>query len=441
MKIHKQTGWGRTNSSTLPCFDYDEFNFDLKNSTKSGLPVGLGRSYGDSSISSNGIYFKSGKRKKIEINTAEMYGICSADVTIGELERAAIKNGLFPLTVPGTEFVTIGGAIASNIHGKSHHLTGAFAGSVIEMDLLTSDGKTRKLKPEGGDSKYFWATLGGMGLTGIITEAKIKLNKIETSYVVVEEKRGENLDQLLDQIKLFNNKFFYTVAWIDLSGDFRGRGIVSGGNHAKIIDLPNRKQKKPFKITQPGKLFIPDIFPSRLINKITVQIFNFFWFKKPQKNGIQDIRKFLHPLDSVGKWNRIYGKKGLIQFQFQVPFGEENFLRKILSIMKDNNLASFLTVLKSFGKADSSLLGFPELGWTLAIDLPAHRIDVYPIFKRLMQDLLEIDGKIYLTKDTLLDKEIFEKMYKNKENWLSIKHELDETNYWQSDQGKRLGLC
>lgn len=440
MNIHKQIGWGRTNSSTLPCFESDEFNLDLKNSNKSGLAIGLGRSYGDSSINSTGVYFKV-NAEKLQINKVEMYATCSAGVTIGELERAAIKNGLFPPTVPGTEFVTIGGAIASNIHGKSHHLAGAFAASVTEIDLLTSDGKLMKLTPEGNTAKYFWATLGGMGLTGIITEAKIKLNKIETSYVMVEEKRADNLDEVLNQIRIFDSKFLYTVAWIDLSGDFRGRGIVSGGNHAKIIELPQTKQKKPFKITRPRKFSIPDFFPSWILNRHTIKIFNYFWFKKPLKNGLQDIRKFLHPLDSVGNWNRIYGKKGLTQFQFQIPIGEEEFLRKALTVMKKNNLASFLSVLKRFGQPDKSLLGFPDAGWTLAIDIPAHRVDVYSEFRKLMQDLIEIKGKIYLAKDTLLDKETFEKMYKNKQNWLSIKHEIDETNYWQSNQGKRLGLC
>jgi decaprenylphospho-beta-D-ribofuranose 2-oxidase len=237
MRKHNQVGWGKTHSSTSLCYTSREFNEELRSKTKSGLPIGLGRSYGDSSINSKGIYFEVDSNKKIEINEKEMYVTCSADVSIGELERAAIKNGFFPPTVPGTEYVSIGGAIASNIHGKSHHTSGSFGDSVIEIDLLTSNNETLKLTPFGVNSKYFWATIGGMGLTGIIIQAKIKLNKIQSSYVIVEEKRARNLVELLDLVKSFDKKYLYTVAWIDLSGNYSGRGIVSGGNHAKISNL------------------------------------------------------------------------------------------------------------------------------------------------------------------------------------------------------------
>ena len=441
MRKHNQVGWGKTHSSTSLCYTSQEFNEELRSKTKSGLPIGLGRSYGDSSINSQGIYLEVDSGKKIEINAKEMYATCSADVSIGELERAAIKSGFFPPTVPGTEYVSIGGAIASNIHGKSHHTSGSFGDSVIEIDLITSNNETLKLTPNSVNSKYFWATVGGMGLTGIIIQAKIKLNKIESAYVVVEEKRAKNLEELLDLIKSFDKKYLYTVAWIDLSGNYSGRGIVSGGNHAKITDLNLKVRKNPLIIRSPRKFMIPNLFPTWFINSFTVKIFNYLWFKKPLQNGQQHIRKFLHPLDSARKWNNIYGRSGLIQFQFQVPFGEEEFLRKVLNILRENKVASFLGVLKSFGHGDQSLLGFPQPGWTLAVDYPANRTDLLPKIKTLMQEIAKINGRVYLTKDAILEKEEFNEMYKTHQEWVKIKSEIDPFKYWRSDQGVRLGLC
>jgi len=441
MRKHNQKGWGKTHSSTSLCYTSQEFNEKLRSKTKSGLPIGLGRSYGDSSINSQGVYFEVDSSKKIEINEEEMYATCSAEVSIGELERAAIKRGFFPPAVPGTEFVSIGGAIASNIHGKSHHISGSFGASVIELDLFTSNNETLKLTPSGVNSKYFWATIGGMGLTGIITQAKIKLNRIESSYVVVEEKRAKNLEQLLDLVKDFDKKYLYTVAWIDLSGSYSGRGIVSGGNHAKISDLNLKLRKEPLLIKNPGKFMIPDLFPTWFINSFTVKIFNYCWFKKPLQNGQQHIRKFLHPLDSARKWNNIYGKSGLIQFQFQIPYGEEKFLRKVLNMLQENKVASFLGVLKSFGHGDQSFLGFPQPGWTLAVDFPAKRTDLWPKIKTLMQEIAKINGRVYLTKDSILEEQEFNEMYKKNKEWIRIKSEIDPFKYWRSDQGARLGLC
>lgn len=441
MKSHHQVGWGKIHSSTSFIYTPHEFNVELREQTESGLPVGLGRSYGDCSINSQGVYFKVDSDYNIEINEKEMYAICTSNVSIGDLERAAIKKGFFPLVVPGTEFVTVGGAIASNIHGKSHHTSGSFGESVLEIDLLISKNKILRLTPEGENSNYFWATVGGMGLTGIITQAKIKLKKIESSFVLVEEKRAKNLNQMLDLIKLFDTKFEYTVAWIDLSGKYLGRGIVTGGNHAKITELNSRSSKNPLKIINAGKFIVPNFFPSWFINRFTVQFFNYFWFHKPLQKGQKHIRKFLHPLDSAREWNNIYGRSGLIQFQFQIPFKEEEFLKTILNELRNNKVASFLGVLKSLGKSDRSFLGFPDTGWTLAIDFSGNRRELFPKVKKIMQEIATLNGKVYLTKDSLLEESIFNAMYRNSGEWKRIKKELDPHNYWKSDQGARLGLC
>jgi decaprenylphospho-beta-D-ribofuranose 2-oxidase len=280
-----------------------------------------------------------------------------------------------------------------------------------------------------------------MGLTGVIVEAKIKLERIETTYVTVEEKRAKNFNDLINLINDFDVRYQFTVAWIDLSGDYSGKGIVSGANHAKLKSLPKRKQKKPNKLRNPKKINLPDFFPSWFINKNTVTLFNFLWYKKPLVQGIKPIQPYLHPLDSVLNWNRIYGKSGFIQFQFQVPDHESQFIMKILDLMKQHKIVSFLGVLKKLGAADQSLLGFPSPGWTLAIDVPATKKDFIKELQSQVSDLIEIKGRVYLTKDSILNISQFQEMYPDYKQWTSIKKEIDPKGFWQSDQGKRLGIC
>lgn len=441
MRKHIQRSWGKTHSSESTCFYTSEFSQDFTSKYESGLAIGFGRSYGDSSINSKGIYLEVPHQKKIEFETQQLQVTCSADVSIGELERAALSKGLFPLTVPGTEYVSIGGAVASNIHGKSHHKFGTFGQSLIELELLTSNGQILSLRPNGSHSDIFWATVGGMGLTGVITKVKLQLRQIETSYIVVKEKRVKNLRDLLDTLKTFDQEYDYTVAWVDLSGKFQGRGRVLGGNHAQIGDLEPQMKNKPINISLPRKYRIPKFFPSWFISSSIVRIFNFLWFYKPLAEKSVDIREFLHPLDSVRDWNNIYGKQGMIQFQFQIPFDSEYFLNRVFDNLKSLKIASFLGVLKQFGSNDSSYLGFPSSGWTLAVDLPARRRDAIPILHELITELIELKGKVYLTKDSLMTHEEFKQMYKNYDKWREVKKKIDPINFWKSDQGRRLGLC
>lgn len=441
MKIIEHQGWGGTHKSKSECYEINEFNLDIRRITKSGLPIGLGRSYGDSSINSSGAYYSLANKKNIKIDTLNKTAKCEAGATIGDLERSAIKLGLFPPTVPGTEFVTIGGAIASNIHGKSHHIAGSFGNSVTEITIFTSDGKTLKLSPIGTSKEEFWATVGGMGLTGVITEATIKLKEVETAYVQVDEQRANNLSELMELIREFDKKYLYTVAWIDLSGEFSGRGKVLGANHATLEQLPKKFRKHPLDIDKPKKFSIPKIFSLNFINIFTVSIFNKVWFNKPLKSGVFKIRSFLHPLDSVKYWNRVYGKNGLIQYQLQISFENEFFLEEVLAELKKNNIPSFLGVLKKFGNSDNSFLGFPAPGWTLSLDIPAEYKYKLECLDRLTQRLCQLSGRLYLTKDSVLKEIDFNSMYPKKDEWKKIKNKLDPHNYWQSDQGLRLRLC
>lgn len=441
MKSQHRTGWGRIYKIKGVVMPIDKFN-EVTSTTKSnsGIAVGLGRSYGDSSLNSDGVSWSCLSKKEIFIDASKQVAMCEAGVTIGELERAACKEKLFPPVVPGTEFVTIGGAIASNIHGKSHHSQGAFGDHVLEISLLDSKGKIHVISPET-DFELFWATIGGMGLTGVILSAKISLIPIENEFLFVEERRSKSLDDLLKLLIEFDSKYMYTVAWIDLSGDYVGRGLVSGGRHATTSDLPKRTKVKSLKETPKRIISLPDIFPSFTINRFTVRAFNSYWYHKKLKFGTMHYQKFMHPLDSIGNWNRIYGRKGFFQYQFQIPLGKENFIREVLSALKNINEASFLGVVKQFGPSDSHYLSFPSQGWTIAIDIPLGNTQLLQTLEDLDKKLCAIGGKVYLTKDVRLSFEHFVKMYPKYLVWRIIKERIDPENYWQSDQGKRLNLC
>jgi len=442
MRFLYRTGWGRNLGAEINLLDISSFeNRRDYGENTCGLAIGLGRSYGDSSLNSVGISWTSESLKNLEIDQKQMVATCGAGVTMGELERASLANGLFPKVVPGTEFVTVGGAVASNIHGKTHQRFGSFGDQLLEISLLDSEGTLHHLKPEGSTEELFWATVGGMGLTGAVVSAKISLISVQTSFVVTSEVRVNSLSHLLATLENFDQKFQYTVAWIDLSGDFRGRGIVSAANPAMISDLPEKFKANPLVSKSPRRLSLPDVFSSHFINPFTVAFFNFFWFYKPLKSGVQHLRPFLHPLDSLRNWNRVYGSKGFIQYQLMIPFGQESFLDMLLQEMRRIGGVSFLGVLKSFGRSESRYLSFANSGWTLALDVSAGNKDLMGALDKLDKELIRRGGRVYLTKDSRLAKEDFEKMYPQYQEWLKLKNEFDPNNFWQSEQGKRLGLC
>lgn len=437
-----RSGWGRILFSNGQLHRVENFHkIEPEKRGSSGLPIGLGRSYGDSSLNSNGILWTCESLKDIDIDTASSIATCGSGVTIGELEREASLKGLFPPVVPGTEFVTVGGAIASDVHGKSHHAFGSFGDHLTEILLIDAKGNLRCLKPEGENEDLFWATVGGMGLTGIILSAKIKLRQIETTYFTCKEFRVKTISEALEKLLHLDKEFEYTVAWIDFSGKYNGRGLVSGGNHTRISELNSVSNKKAIVEKKPKKISLPDVFPSNLVNKFTVRLFNEFWYRKPLNSGIKHFQGFLHPLDSIQNWNRIYGKFGLLQYQFQIPENNEDFLFKVMEKFKSIKATSFLVVLKKFGSSNRGMLSFPKAGWTLAIDLPANLIGLENCLAELDDELAQLGGRIYLSKDHRLSKENFQKMYPHYEKFKQLKRDVDPESYWNSDQGRRLGLC
>jgi len=447
MTTHQRqaTGWGRSvrsSSSNNKPLSLQELQQTIasQRDSRGVLAHGLRRSYGDSALNIGGLSIDMENFSEITVHPEIQSVTIGAGVSIRTLERSAREHHLYPPVVPGTGFVTIGGAIAADIHGKSHHLTGSFSSCVTRIQLLYSDGEVRDLFPDGPTSSHFWATVGGLGLTGVILEADLRLVQIKSPSVAVEESRANDLASMLSMLSAADGQFQHTVAWIDLSGDFRGRGIVSKGNYFEESSKENKGTEKP-RSKESAQLRLPEIGNHSLINRHTVRAFNELWFRKPLAHGLSSIESFMHPLDRIQDWNRIYGKAGFLQYQFVVPDGNEDFLEHVLATMKVLGAASFLGVLKRFGKGSSGHLSFPKPGWTLALDIPTHVENLERTLNELDGQLCARDGRIYLIKDARLRPEFMPLMYPRLEEWRSIRNDMDPEGLWQSDQSRRLKLC
>jgi decaprenylphospho-beta-D-ribofuranose 2-oxidase len=440
--FNKVTGWGRSITALMELRQLEsEYTFIKIANDRGLLPRGLGRSYGDSALNSGGCALEIVAPSVFTFDLDNDEVEVSANASIAQLETEGLKFGLFPYVVPGTGQVTIGGAIASDIHGKSHHKMGSFSNHLKKMTLMTQVGKTQIVFPEGSSRHAFWSTTGGMGLTGLVFSARIKLRKVETSFVQVSEKRVRDLPEMINSLKEMNENFEYTVAWIDLSGKYRGRGIVSGANHAKLIDLPNKKRKKALSSKVAKPVSLPRFLSLPFINRATIALFNKLWYYKPLGAKLQHIQTYMHPLDKVSNWNILYGRKGFVQYQFVVPMESAQVLIDIVNIFKESKYCSFLSVLKTLGPESKSHLGFPIEGWTLAVDFPTGYQNLKETLSRVDMMVADCGGRIYLTKDSRTTAEYVQIFYPRLEEWKSVKSQLDPTNTWQSDQGRRLNLC
>ena len=393
------------------------------------LPVGMHRSYGDSALNSGGTLVDLTELNQIAIDADTGIATVGAGVTITELERAALAHSLFPPVVPGTGNVTMGGAIAADIHGKSHHKTGSFSQSVLQMTLLLSSGKPVTYFPHDPE---FWATVGGLGLTGIVVEIKVQLREVRSNSVDVTEHRVANLETMLELLRKSDQDYEHTVAWIDLSGDYRGRGVVSLGNYGS----KSLKDK-----ASSARLSVPDFAGINFISPVTVKAFNELWFRKPLKNSAALLTKYMHPLDGISNWNRIYGASGFLQYQFVIDEGREDIFERLFAGLRGLKASSFLGVLKKFGPAAPSPLTFPRPGWTLTLDYSVNVPGLERLLQEFDQELVTAGGRVYLIKDSRLSPALIPAMYPQLEQWREIQRRMDPQHLWQSDQSRRLQLC
>lgn len=400
---------------------------------------GMGRCYGDASLGNHII--STLKFDKI-LSFDEVKGTleCQSGITLDDLIKFLVPRGWFLPVVPGTKYITVGGAVASDIHGKNHHVEGSFMNQVIDMQVLLASGEVATCSSTE-NRELFQATCGGMGLTGIVLTVKISLRKISTPYISQISVKARNLDEVFALFDTYQHST-YSVAWIDClrSGDSIGRSILMVGEHATPQEAAGKKQADIQK--QKPWLNIPFSFPGIVMNELTIRIFNFLFYHKQlrkEKRGLVTFDSFFFPLDFINNWNRMYGKAGFVQYQFVLPLeNSKEGLKKILHEINRNGMGSFLAVLKLFGEGDG-MLSFPMRGYTLALDFPM-KPGLFTFLDYLDKIVLEYGGRIYLTKDARMDKKIFWESYPNSEAFKKIVDQVNPAFKWQSLQSDRLAI-
>jgi decaprenylphospho-beta-D-ribofuranose 2-oxidase len=365
-------------------------------------------------------------------------------VNLDQLMRAALPLGLWVPVLPGTRQVTVGGAIACDIHGKNHHSAGSFGNHVRSMDLLTADGRVRRLTPDGDDAALFWATVGGNGLTGIILRATVAMTPTETAYFIAD---GDVTPTLEDTIAFHSdgseNDYTYSSAWFDaISAPPKlGRAAISRGSLATLDQLPAKLQKNPLKFDAPQLFTFPDVFPNGLANKYTFGPIGELWYRKSgtYRGKVQNLTQFYHPLDMFGEWNRGYGSAGFLQYQFVVPTeAVEEFKRIIVDIQRSGHY-SFLNVFKLFGAGNQAPLSFPIPGWNICVDFPI-KAGLHEFVTELDRRVLEFGGRLYTAKDSRTTAETFHAMYPRIDEWIEVRRRVDPAGVFASDMARRLEL-
>jgi decaprenylphospho-beta-D-ribofuranose 2-oxidase len=346
------------------------------------------------------------------------------------------------MVVPGTRFVSLGGAVASDIHGKFRH--GTFCDYVSRLSLVTPSRGVLTVGPDEHPD-VFWDTAGGMGMTGIVTEVTMQLQPIETPKMLVEELRANDVDDCMDRMLSSDGDYQYSVAWIDClaRGKHLGRSVITRGNHATVADLPANKRDAARVYAPRTLMAAPPWMPNGLLNQLSISAFNEAWFRKaPQsKSGmLHGISSFFFPLDAVSGWNRIYGSRGFLQYQYVVPYGAEDIVRATLERLSDARSASFLAVLKRFEHGNASPLSFALPGWTLALDIPAGRPGLGQLLDQLDELVVGAGGRVYLTKDSRVRGDLLPVMYPQLDAWRERRAALDPHDVMRSDLARRVGL-
>jgi decaprenylphospho-beta-D-ribofuranose 2-oxidase len=438
------SGWGLTPSSTPKATVYPSTQAEaiaVLQSCDRVVPRGLGRSYGDAAILHGGTVIDLTHLKdRFELDIGSGLLTVSAGYSLAEINARIIERGWFLPVTPGTQYVTVAGAFASDVHGKNHHRDGSMSKHTEALNLATRVG-LKRFTPK---DRAFFATAGGMGLTGLITELTLQLIPIETSYMRVETIATSNLSETFETMEKDAN-FRYAVAWLDAtaSAGRLGRGILTFADHATVDDLEGKAISRPLVYRNRQLASVPFFAPHKLLNNYSIAAFNDFYYLANRRNAgvsLQPITKYFYPLDAVGNWNRLYGKRGFLQYQIVVPYGAEQVIENVLADLSRHGHPSFLSVLKRFGDFPTGPLGFPMSGWTLALDLPARRAGLEELLLRLDYQVVEAGGRVYLTKDSRLDPKVLPLMYPRIEEFRAIKSELDPTHVFSSDLAERLHL-
>ncbi len=397
------------------------------------IPRGRGRSYGDAAHCSGGLVIATDALKGIELDRRSGRVRVGGGVTLGEILRECVPQGFILPVVPGTQHVSVGGAIASDVHGKNHGSAGAFGAHVTALDLLSSSGELLSLTPEtpGG---LFDATLGGMGLTGVITAAEIQLRPVRGALLAVDSDRVESLEQTLALLSGPGGP--HRVAWLDLLGPRPVRGIVT---RAQQLD----DEAGAGAPTTPYRAAVPPGWPGWPLRPLTARAFNELRFRLAPRQERERPLPFgphMFPLDALGSWPRLYGASGFLQYQFVVPPEAVSTLEQVILHMRSIGLPSYLAILKDMGDAGRGPLSFPIRGWTLALDLPRNAPGLWAALDHYDELVTAAGGRVYLTKDSRLRRETVAAMYPRLSEWRAVRDAADPSGLWRSDMAIRTGL-
>jgi decaprenylphospho-beta-D-ribofuranose 2-oxidase len=405
----------------------------LEGSNATLIPRGAGCSYGDSSLAPRIVDLTQlNHLLQFDANTGVLS--CSAGVTHADIIRVFLPRGWFLPVTPGTKFVTVGGAVASDVHGKNHHVHGTFSHHVLNIRMMLGNGDIVTCS-ERENADLFRATCGGMGLTGIILAVTLQLKRVSSNGIVVTTHKAARLEQALDLFEQSRSST-YSVAWIDCmaSGKQLGRSLLMLGEHAESGDLT---------LPPDTALPVPIDLPPGLLNRHTIGAFNALYFHRVR--SIRATRTVLYepyfyPLDKLHRWNRLYGKPGFVQYQFVLPsVAGVNAFKQILQRIVASGMGSFLAVLKVFGAANENLLSFPMEGYTLALDFK-NEPAVFPLLDELDQRVLDYGGRVYLTKDSRMSQDTFKRGYALWPQFEEVRSRYGAIGRFASLQSRRLGL-
>jgi decaprenylphospho-beta-D-ribofuranose 2-oxidase len=441
------TGWGRIAPTQAQLVQPDTVAGVVRlletPSPAGTIARGLGRSYNNAAQVAGGMVISTARLNRIiALDPATGVVTCEAGVSLEQLMVAGLPHGWFVPVSPGTRQVTVGGAIAADVHGKNHHVAGSFARHVRSFDIVLPGGELRAVT-EAAEPELFWATAGGMGLTGLVVRAELQLKQVETARIRVDTVRTADIDETMAVLAEHDQAFGYTVAWSDslARGARLGRSVVTSGDFAAAGDLP--AGASPFDFRPGARLSVPPGMPPGLINRYSVALANEAYYRKApraRQGELQTIGAFFHPLDGIRHWNRVYGPGGFRQYQYVLPFGQEAAVRRSFELVSRARAASFVTVLKRFGAGDPGLLSFPMPGWTLALDVPARTRGLAGLLAALDRLVVEAGGRVYLAKDSRVPAEVLAEMYPRLAEFRKLREVLDPAGLLASDLSRRLAL-
>ncbi len=446
-ETHTLSGWGRMAPAECRVYrpeDYAGLQEAVAQVTEGTLIArGLGRSYGDTSVNGGGgVIDLTRLNRMISFDDATGVLECECGVSIADILDTFVPRGFFPPVTPGTKFVTVGGAIANDIHGKNHHGAGTFGQFVESFELLTPSGAILHCSREE-NADVFWATMGGIGLTGFVLRARVRLQPVRSAWMQVDYRRCANLDDALEWMAASGETHQYSVAWVDClaRGKNLGLSVVMDGNHAGPDQVPAKHRDHPLRAPDKREKVVPFDAPGFTLNPLSIKAFNTVYYAAhPTREGAMvDYDSYFYPLDVVHHWNRMYGKRGFAQYQATLPPESKAGLIQLLERLSATRRASFLAVLKFMGEGNPGLLSHPIKGYTLTLDI-ANKPGLIEFLHELDRILLDHGGRLYLAKDVAATAATLAAMYPRLDEFRAIKGRLDPEGRLSSSMARRLGI-